>query len=203
MVLAVLGWGVVSCSAATIPGNAGSVPGSTPSVLAPSPAGTSTSLSGVPAETPTGSTAPPTPERVALVLDRTKAELILTGDQRQCVAVRLAADSKLVEDLGDDPLRAARFTDLVRLSQDCINAVDFASSMADSVQASAGGKLTNTQVECLRAAYAALSRDELARLFENGLNPDKRDPAIESRLAQILIDCGVDGAALSTTTVGP
>ena len=128
--------------------------------------------------------------------------LALSEVQRRCLGARLDADLELRGALGADPLQSPRYGDLVQLAKDCINATTNADRFATSLSAQSGGRLSATQLACVRDGYAVLPGDEVSKVIQGGLTPGSADPEAGKRLRAVLDSCGVDQALLSPIGTG-
>jgi len=133
----------------------------------------------------------------AAVLDKAKAEIALTDEQRSCVAARLDADPAMRRDLGDDSSSSKRWPDFQWIASECINTVSFSAEWALAVQSQSVGALTSEQMSCLRNGMAAFSSADVDAIRQAGIEPEKAEPAMAARVDALLATCSVDKATLS------
>lgn len=126
------------------------------------------------------------------VVDVGSDGLGLEGDERSCLVDKLAADGELLGKLRPGVVRGSvEYQSLARLAQRCIDGSRSARPFAAAAQEAAGGKLSDSTVDCLAAAYRNLSPDDATALTDGSVNPAAQEKS-QQITASLYRGCGLD-----------
>jgi hypothetical protein len=118
-----------------------------------------------------------------------RSDLPYTDEIVGCIENLVAADqTKLSVVLQGTLVGSEGYSVLVEGGQVCQQRLIFAAQFADSLQASAGGSLTDAQMECLRRSYADLSPADLQALTEAALNRESPNRESQGAALRILVE---------------